>query len=97
MLSDDVVIYVPDDQIEEYKKVFEENNKNLNIQPSGKPAVLIQLKTIWIQRIWRLMQKREASQVIMEWIPDWDPESIDGVPVKAIGKRAFMEDPLLGM
>ena len=40
MLSDDVVIYVPDDQIEEYKKVFEENNKNLNIQPSGKPAVL---------------------------------------------------------
>lgn len=33
-------IYVPDDQIEEYKKVFEENNKNLNIQPSGKPAVL---------------------------------------------------------
>ena len=27
MLSDDVVIYVPDDQIEEYKKVFEENNK----------------------------------------------------------------------
>lgn len=24
------------------------------------------------------------------------PESIDGVPVKAIGKRALWEDPLLG-
>ena len=39
-LPDDVVVYVPDDQLEAYKKVFEENDLMLEIQPSGKPAVL---------------------------------------------------------
>ena len=39
-LPDDVVVYVPDDQLEAYKKVFEENDLLLEIQPSGKPAVL---------------------------------------------------------
>lgn len=66
MLSDDVVIYVPDDQIEEYKKVFEENNKNLNIQPSGKPAVLYSAEDYLDTENLTFDAETEASQVIME-------------------------------
>lgn len=97
MLSDDVVIYVPDDQIEEYKKVFEENNKNLNIQPSGKPAVLYSAEDY-------LDTENLTFDAETGSITGYNgmntrltiPESIDGVPVKAIGKRALWEDPLLG-
>lgn len=97
MLSDDVVIYVPDDQIEEYKKVFEENNKNLNIQPSGKPAVLYSAEDY-------LDTENLTFDAETGSITGYNgmntrltiPESIDGVSVKAIGKRALWEDPLLG-
>lgn len=97
MLSDDVVIYVPDDQIEEYKKVFEENNKDLNIQPSGKPAVLYSAEDY-------LDTENLTFDAETGSITGYNgmntrltiPESIDGVPVKAIGKRALWEDPLLG-
>lgn len=97
MLSDDVVIYVPDDQIEEYKKVFEENNKNLNIQPSRKPAVLYSAEDY-------LDTENLTFDAETGSITGYNgmntrltiPESIDGVPVKAIGKRALWEDPLLG-
>lgn len=97
MLSDDVVIYVPDDQIEEYKKVFEENNKNLNIQPSGKPAVLYSAEDY-------LDTENLTFDAETGSITGYNgmntrltiPESIDGVPVKSIGKRALWEDPLLG-
>lgn len=90
MLSDDVVIYVPDDQIEEYKKVFEENNKNLNIQPSGKPAVLYSAEDY-------LDTENLTFDAETGSITGYNgmntrltiPESIDGVPVKAIGKRAL--------
>ena len=97
MLSDDVVIYVPDDQIEEYKKVFEENNKNLNIQPSRKPVVLYSAEDY-------LDTENLTFDAETGSITGYNgmntrltiPESIDGVPVKAIGKRALWEDPLLG-
>lgn len=97
MLSDDVVIYVPDDQIEEYKKVFEENNKNLNIQPSGKSAVLYSAEDY-------LDTENLTFDAETGSITGYNgmntrltiPESIDGVSVKAIGKRALWEDPLLG-
>ena len=92
-----VVIYVPDDQIEEYKKVFEENNKDLNIQPSGKPAVLYSAEDY-------LDTENLTFDAETGSITGYNgmntrltiPESIDGVPVKAIGKRALWEDPLLG-
>lgn len=97
MLSDDVVIYVPDDQIEEYKKVFEDNNKDLNIQPSGKSAVLYSAEDY-------LDTENLTFDAETGSITGYNgmntrltiPESIDGVPVKAIGKRALWEDPLLG-
>lgn len=97
MLSDDVVIYVPDDQIEEYKKVFEENNKNLNIQPSGKPAVLYSAEDYLDTE--NLTFDAETGSITGHNGMNTRltiPESIDGVPVKAIGKRALWEDPLLG-
>lgn len=97
MLSDDVVIYVPDDQIEEYKKVFEENNKNLNIQPSGKPAVLYSAEDYLDTE--NLTFDAETGSITSYNGMNTRltiPESIDGVPVKAIGKRALWEDPLLG-
>lgn len=97
MLSDDVVIYVPDDQIEEYKKVFEENNKNLNIQPSGKPAVLYSAEDYLDTE--NLTFDAETGSITGHNGMNTRltiPESIDGVSVKAIGKRALWEDPLLG-
>ena len=97
MLSDDVVIYVPDDQIEEYKKVFEENNKNLNIQPSGKPAVLYSAEDYLDTE--NLTFDAETGSITSYNGMNTRltiPESIDGVPVKGIGKRALWEDPLLG-
>lgn len=97
MLSDDVVIYVPDDQIEEYKKVFEENNKNLNIQPSRKPAVLYSAEDYLDTE--NLTFDAETGSITGHNGMNTRltiPESIDGVPVKAIGKRALWEDPLLG-
>ena len=90
MLSDDVVIYVPDDQIEEYKKVFEENNKDLNIQPSGKPAVLYSAEDY-------LDTENLTFDAETGSITGYNgmntrltiPESIDGVPVENISYNAF--------
>lgn len=97
MLSDEVVIYVPDDQIEEYKKAFEDNNKDLNIQPSGKSAVLYSAEDY-------LDTENLTFDAETGSITGYNgmntrltiPESIDGVPVKSIGKRALWQDPLLG-
>ena len=69
----------------------------MNIQPSGKPAVLYSAEDY-------LDTENLTFDAETGSITGYNgmntrltiPESIDGVPVKAIGKRALWEDPLLG-
>ena len=89
-LPDDVVVYVPDDQLEAYQKVFEENDLMLEIQPSGKPAVLhtpdeyLDTENLIFDAETGTITGYEGTNARLTI-----PETIDGVPVKSIGKRAF--------
>ena len=87
----DCVIYVPDDQIDAYKTAFADREDVLaRIQPSGKNAVVID---------WTAPESDFQFDAATGTITGYTgsasridiPAAIGGVPVKSIGKQAFLQ------
>jgi len=90
-LPADCVIYVPDDQIDAYKAAFADREDVLaRIQPSGKNAVVID---------WTAPESDFQFDAATGTITGYTgsasridiPATIGGVPVKSIGKQAFLQ------
>ena len=90
-LPADCVIYVPDDQIDAYKAAFADREDVLaRIQPSGKSAVVID---------WTAPESDFQFDAATGTITGYTgtasridiPAAIGGVPVKRIGKQAFLQ------
>ena len=90
-LAAECVIYVPDDQIDAYKAAFAAREDVLaRIQPSGKNAVVID---------WTAPESDFDFDASTGTITAYNgtagrieiPATIGGVPVKAIGKQAFLQ------
>ena len=90
-LPADCVICVPDDQIDAYKAAFADREDVLNrIQPSGKNAVVIDWTAPESD-----FQFDAATGTITGYTGNASrleiPAAIGGVPVKTIGKQAFLQ------
>ena len=92
MMPEDYVIYVPDDQLDAYAEALKDANGAADrLQPSGKSAVLpeAQRSEDWFEF--------DASTGTITGYREYHayveiPETIGGVPVKAIGDSAFRGD-----
>ena len=89
VLPEDAVAYVPDDQLEAYKAAFENAGSTVSIQPSGKNAVIVE-NNGYVEDEFDF----DASTGTITSYNGYAtylaiPETIGGVPVKAIGPDAF--------
>jgi hypothetical protein len=89
ILPDDVVAYVPDDQLEAYTAAFENAGSTVSVQPSGKNAVLVE-NNGYVEDEFDF----DASTGTITSYNGYAtylaiPETIGGAPVKAIGPEAF--------
>ena len=89
VLPDDVVAYVPDDQLEAYTAAFENAGSTVSVQPSGKNAVLVE-NSGYVEDEFDF----DASTGTITSYNGYAtylaiPETIGGAPVKAIGPEAF--------
>lgn len=89
VLPDDAVAYVPDDQLEAYTAAFENAGSTVNVQPSGKNAVLVE-NNGYVEDEFDF----DASTGTITSYNGYAtylaiPETIGGAPVKAIGPEAF--------
>ena len=92
MMPEDYVIYVPDDQLDAYAAALKDANGAADrLQPSGKSAVLPEAKRSedWFEF--------DASTGTITGYREYHayleiPETIGGVPVKAIGDSAMASD-----
>ena len=89
ILPEDAVAYVPDDQLEAYTAAFENAGSTVSVQPSGKNAVLVE-NNGYVESEFDF----DASTGTITAYNGYAtylaiPETIGGVPVKAIGPEAF--------
>lgn len=93
VLPDDLVVYVPDDQLEEYRAAFK-NLKPNQIQPSGQNAILHDFtpapETIAFDAATGTVTGYTGDSLRVDL-----PAQIDGVQVKAIGMHAFENSHVL--
>ncbi len=95
-IADDAVAYVPDDQMEAYKAAFEAAGSEVTVQASGKNAVIID-NTGFSDDLFEI----DANGTITAYYGYATylriPETIRGIPVKAIGDSVFKYDFYLAM
>ena len=89
VLPEDAVAYVPDDQLEAYTAAFENAGSTVSVQPSGKNAVVVE-NNGYVESEFDF----DASTGTITSYNGYAtylaiPETIGGVPVKAIGPEAF--------
>ena len=89
VLPEDAVAYVPDDQLEAYTAAFENAGSTVSVQPSGKNAVVVE-NNGYVESEFDF----DASTGTITAYNGYAtylaiPETIGGVPVKAIGPEAF--------
>ena len=89
ILPEDAVAYVPDDQLEAYTAAFENAGSTVSVQPSGKNAVVVE-NNGYVESEFDF----DASTGTITAYNGYAtylaiPETIGGVPVKAIGPEAF--------
>lgn len=87
----DLVVYVPDDQLDAYKAALPEG---LNIQPSGKNAVDARVRVsesdFEFDAATGTIKKYNGTASYIEI-----PATIGGVQVKTIGQKAFYQHPYM--
>ena len=89
VLPEDAVAYVPDDQLEAYTAAFDNAGSTVSVQPSGKNAVVVE-NNGYVESEFDF----DASTGTITSYNGYAtylaiPETIGGVPVKAIGPEAF--------
>ncbi|MGN0183737.1 MAG: leucine-rich repeat domain-containing protein [Aristaeellaceae bacterium] len=90
-LSDDYVIYVPDDQLDAYAAALAEvNGAAAHLQPSGKNAVIVETNN----EDWFTFDPATGAITGYKEYHAWVeiPATIGGVAVKSIGAEAFVSD-----
>ncbi len=91
LIADDAVAYVPDDQMEAYKAAFEAAGSEVTVQGSGKNAVIID-NNGFADDLFEI----DANGTITAYYGYATylriPETICGIPVKAIGDSVFLHD-----
>ena len=89
LLSEGATAYVPDDQLEAYAAAFEKAGIELEIQPSGKNAVVVENNGFAEEDF--DFDASTGTIVAYNGFATYlsIPETIGGVPVKAIGAEAF--------
>ncbi len=89
--ASNLVVYVPDDQLEAYKAALPEG---LNIQPSGKNAVDARVRVsesdFDFDAATGTITKYNGNASFIEI-----PAAIGGVPVKTIGQKTFYQHPFI--
>ena len=87
----DLVVYVPDDQLDAYKAALPEG---LNVQPSGKKAVDARVRVaesdFEFDAATGTIKKYTGTASYIEI-----PATIGGVQVKTIGQKAFYQHPFM--
>ena len=89
LLGEGATAYVPDDQLEAYAAAFEKAGIELEIQPSGKNAVVVENNGFAEEDF--DFDASTGTIVAYNGFATYlsIPETIGGVPVKAIGAEAF--------
>ncbi len=89
LLGEGATAYVPDDQLEAYVAAFEKAGIELEIQPSGKNAVVVENNGFAEEDF--DFDASTGTIVAYNGFATYlsIPETIGGVPVKAIGAEAF--------
>lgn len=89
LLDEGATAYVPDDQLEAYAAAFEKAGIELEIQPSGKNAVVVENNGFAEEDF--DFDASTGTIVAYNGFATYlsIPETIGGVPVKAIGAEAF--------
>ena len=88
-LAENVVAYVPDDQLEAYQAAFSVMENEITVQPSGKNSVVVENDGFNESDF----EFDAATGTIVKYTGDAVymsiPATIGGAPVKAIGENAF--------